>query len=648
MNAIITEIKARGNLLLNLNNQVIPPDAPVWQMNVDKAVDGTEAAMFPAAFAVDDPEAAGLDVKILFPNGDSGEEYRLTLLIDNNIPLFRGKAQPADKADNADKNEKNIRRFSLALQYRPHGFFKFPGIKLSWRLVNENTQETLDLPSHLLELYWLFKDSSDLFQRGVSVEVLRDFTCHLEKEAPPGPNHEVPLLGHASEKVMTSVVVTWVFYRVPPRYDICEGQPSFAFSYGTGYCLRLTQYLFATDDDKHCCNCIDMAAVVQALLHLIGIKDVAYVYIYPFGFLKETQLIGRGECNNPLYGKHKSRRVVDEYDPDRSYFNYHYFCVITGGMVLDACTGPHTGTEPEGQYLKNAIDPHHPFIPGYRPGTIKDIHFLNGVVKIDLMVAPKKLIFLPFTKEFMKKLGISVNRFSKKRNKYVVYSWPGPLHCPALSDQPWELFYSGIINGQGEVVKTWKLKQEVKKESIHINVHIFSGSKKSALYRFIELGSASSAPKLPYGKGDPGLGQYSAQSIDPCINRRYFWVYYNMIIDIMYYNSTADADAVNKWFQQQAESHLKDSINAYLPSVDDILCDNLAPKVGETVTVSMNPSSNINHDFIIKGQGLRLRQETPHSMSFQARKVGNVKLGILAVDKNTLLMKTKPFNIKIQ
>ncbi|HLP60513.1 MAG TPA: hypothetical protein VK186_16855, partial [Candidatus Deferrimicrobium sp.] len=507
--------------------------------------------------------------------------------------------------------------------------------------------ETLDLPSHLFELYWLFKDSSDLFQRGVSVEVLQDFISHLEKEAPPGPNHECPLPVHAREKVIT-FMVTWIFNRVPPRYDICKGQPSYTFSYGAGYCLRLTRYLSATDDDDHRCNCVDMAAVVQALLHLIGIKGVEYALMFPFGFLKETLLIGRGECNNPFYGEHKSRPVVCEYYPTRSYFKYHFFCVTTDGKVLDACTGPHTGTETLDQYLANAIDPQHPFAPCNKPGTVEDIQYLKGVVKIDLTMAPKKLIFLPFTKEFMKKLGISINRFSKKRNKYVVYSWPDLLHCPALSDQPWELFYSGIINGQGEVIKTWKLKQEVKKESIHINVHIFSGSKKSALYRFIELGSASSAPKLPYGKGDPGLGQYSTQSIDPCINRRYFWVYYNMIIDIMYYNSTADADAVNKWFQQQAETHLKNSIDADLPSVDDILCDNLTPKLNETVTVSMNPSSNISHDFFIKGQGLRLRQETPDRMSFQARKVGDVKLGILAVDKNTLLMKTKEFNLKVQ
>jgi len=645
MDAIITEIKARGNLLLSLNNQVIPPDAPLWQKDVDIAVDVTEAAMFPAAFALDDLDSSGLDVKVLFPNGDSGGDYTLTLLF-NNIPLFGGKAQPAD---NADTNEKNIRRFSLAAQYRPRDFSIVHGINLNWRLVNENTGENVELPPLQFEFYWLYSDSTDLFWRGVPVEWLRDFWCRLEGEDPPGPNHEGPLPGHAREKVIASVV-TWVFNRVPPRYDINDGSPHFTLVYGPlEFILFLARYLSATDDPGHWCNCYDMANIVQAFLHLLGIKDVAYAFMSPFGFLKETQLIGRGECNNPIYDSGKSGPLVDECDPARKPFSNHAFCITPcGGKVLDACTGPHTGVEVVDQYLENAIDPVHPAASGYKPGTVKDIHCGTGVVMIDQTVAPKKLPVLPFTKAFMKKLRISVNRFSKRRNKYVVFSWPDPTRCPSLADQPLSLFYPGLIHGQGEVIKTWKLKQEDNGKSIIINVHIFSGSKTSALYRFIELGSAGSAAELRYGKGDPGLGQYSAQSIAPGINRRYFWVYYNMIVDIVYHNCAADVNAVNKWFQQQAESHLKKSIDAYLPTVDDIACDKMAPKVGETVTVTMNALPGISYDFNVSGQGLRLRQEGSGKWVFRAYSVGDVTLTILAVDKSTLLMKAKMFDINVQ
>lgn len=652
MDAIITEIKAVGNLLLNLNNRVIPPDAPVWEKDVDKAVDGTEAAVFPAAFAVDDPDSAGLDVKMFFPNGDTGEDYSLTLLFNNNIPLFGGKAQPADNS------KKNTRRFTLALQHRPQGFFKVQGIKLSWHLVNENTGETLELPPHPFELYWLFEDSGDLFQRGVSVEVLRDFTCHLEGEGVPNNDHDGPT-GHAPEKIMASVV-TWLFNRTSPRYDIAHGSPHFTQVCGRlEFSILLAQYLSAPDDPGHWCNCYDMAAIVQVFLRLIGIKGVEYAYMYPFGYLKETQLIGRGPCNNPFYDIEKSGPVVAEDDPARRFFSNHAFCVTASGMVLDACAGPHTGTETVDQYLANAIDPVHPANPDFTPGTVNHILKGNGVMMVDQTIAPEGLPDLPLVKPFMAELGISVSGFTGGCDKYVAFSWPDPTLCPSLADQPRSVFYSGLIHGRDEVVKTWKLTQEGKEESIRINVHIFSGTKTSVLYRFIELGSSGSAAELLYGKGAPGLGQYSAQSAQAAqsaqsaapgtyLNRRYFWVYYNMIVDIVYHNSAVDVDAVNKWFQQQADAHLKDNIDAELPSVDHILCDNLAPKVGETVTVSMNPLPNISYDFLVHGQGLRLRQEAPDRMCFLASKAGDVKLGILAVDKNTLLMKTKEFDLKVQ
>ncbi|MDQ1353213.1 MAG: hypothetical protein QG657_3519 [Acidobacteriota bacterium] len=655
MEAIITEIKARGNLLLNLNNRLIPPDAPIWQKDVDKAVDGTEAAMFPAAFPLDNLDAAGLDVTVLFPGGETGGDYTLGLLYNNDIVLFSGKAQPGrsksqpdDKPGNAESGEQNTCCFTLASQHRPRGFFRVQGIKLSWRLVNENTGETLELPPLRFEFYWLYSDSIDLFWRGVPVEWLRDFTYHLEGEGLPNHDHDGPTC-HAPEKIMASVV-TWLFNRTPPLYDIAHGSPHFTRVCGRlEFSLFLAQYLFAINDSDDCCNCYDMANIVQAFLHLLGIKDVAYAFMSPFGYLKKTQLIGRGECNNPIYDSGESGPLVDECAEARKPFSNHAFCITSGGgKVLDACTGPHTGVEVKNQYLENAIDPVHFEVPGYRAGTVENIQEGKGVVIIDLTVAPKKLTVLPFTKAFMKELRISVNRFSKRRNKYVVFSWPDPFHCPALSDQHLSLFYTGLIHGQGEVIKTWKLKQEDNGKSIIINVHIFSGSKTSALYRFIELGSAGSAAELRYGKGDPGLGHYSAQSIAPGINRRYFWVYYNMIVDIVNHNSDAEVDAVNKWYRQQAKAHLKKRIDADLPSVDHILCDNLAPKVGETVTVSMNLLPNISHDFIIKGQGLRLQEEEPGKLVFRARRKGAVKLGILAVDKNTLLMKTKEFDLKVQ
>jgi hypothetical protein len=72
------------------------------------------------------------------------------------------------------------------------------------------TGEILDLPTLQFELYWLYEDSGDLYRRGVPVELLRDFTCHLEGEDPPGTDHSGHPHQHSTEKIMASVV-TWIF-----------------------------------------------------------------------------------------------------------------------------------------------------------------------------------------------------------------------------------------------------------------------------------------------------------------------------------------------------------------------------------------------------------------------------------------------------
>lgn len=646
MEAVITEIRTRGDILLSLKNRVIPPEASVWKKGTAPANDVTDAAGFPAAFPLDDLDSARLEVTVFFPGGDSGGNYTLTLMYNNNIVLFEGSAQPAD---NSCTNEKDTRCFSLVPKYRPCCFLRAYGKELNWRLINVNTNETLDMPTLLVELYWLYEDSCDLYRRGIPVEILREFDCHLDGEAPVedyqnGRPHE-----HSPEKIMASIV-TWVFNRVPPRYDIDDGLPNFSqqqICSGFKFTLSMDKYLAALNDPVHGCNCYDVANIVLAFLHLVGIRDVQYAYMQPFGYLKKTPLIGRGPCNNPFYGDKNSPPVVPENDPGRTGFSNHAFCITADGKILDACAGPHTGTETVEQYIENAVDPMYPVPAKYETGTAGNIYKGVGVTLVDQTRAPGGLPDFPLTKAFMEELGISVDAFKAQCDKYVVFSPLDPLACPFLSDQPRSLFYSDITHGLDEVVKTWKYKQKDKDEDIKINIHIFSGDKLSALYRFIELGSAFSADVLRYGKGDPALGQYSARSSAVRVNMRYFWVYYNMIVDIVYHDSTADVNAVNRWFRQQAETSLKDSIGAELPSVDDIRCDNLSPKVGDTVTVSMKPFPNIRYDFNFDGTGLRFRDEAPDKFVFRAYREGDTTLTILAVDQNTLLMKARAFELKI-
>jgi hypothetical protein len=78
-------------------------------------------------------------------------------------------------------------------------------------------------------------------------------------------------------------------------------------------------------------------------------------FLRPFGFIQGTNLIGVGLCNNPFFEANQSDRFTQPHDPKRTHFGNHAFCRL-GSQGLDACAGPHTGTETEAEYVKASID----------------------------------------------------------------------------------------------------------------------------------------------------------------------------------------------------------------------------------------------------------------------------------------------------
>jgi hypothetical protein len=85
-----------------------------------------------------------------------------------------------------------------------------------------------------------------------------------------------------------------------------------------------------------------------------------YQYMEPFGYLAETDLIGEGQCNNPLYRlapkeEDKVKLVDSKNLVGTRIFNNHAFSIIDN-KVFDACVGPHLGTETVDEYIKKAVD----------------------------------------------------------------------------------------------------------------------------------------------------------------------------------------------------------------------------------------------------------------------------------------------------
>ena len=103
-------------------------------------------------------------------------------------------------------------------------------------------------------------------------------------------------------------------------------------------------------------NCYDQAAGVHVLGSVVGIKQ-AYVFMEPFGYLNEIDLIGIGPCNNPFFPESSPylARCGENDTTIREPFGNHAF-VSCEGLVFDACAGPATGDYTHASYIAMVID----------------------------------------------------------------------------------------------------------------------------------------------------------------------------------------------------------------------------------------------------------------------------------------------------
>ncbi|KAK3166963.1 hypothetical protein OEA41_010088 [Lepraria neglecta] len=96
-------------------------------------------------------------------------------------------------------------------------------------------------------------------------------------------------------------------------------------------------------------------------------------YMKPLGYINPTALIGREDtdptngdsrCDNPFHGDKKqfaAGMLCRSDDLKRSEFNSPFYLALGRNedepYVLDACAGPHVGTEKFSKYIGALIDP---------------------------------------------------------------------------------------------------------------------------------------------------------------------------------------------------------------------------------------------------------------------------------------------------
>jgi hypothetical protein len=154
------------------------------------------------------------------------------------------------------------------------------------------------------------------------------------------------------------------------RYDVLQGRSAFGGHHYAKAPFQLMSYMnwktlppgLVTpygDKIQNVVNCYDQAAAVQALAGVVGVKAI-WVFANPYGYIKQSNLVGVGACNNPFFKSPGATitPVTTADDPARTPFGNHAFVQLNdkSGGILDACAGPHTGKESIVEYIANAVD----------------------------------------------------------------------------------------------------------------------------------------------------------------------------------------------------------------------------------------------------------------------------------------------------
>jgi hypothetical protein len=692
MDFTILEIKVKedcvGNIPLSKEGEIINLDEPIWGKGEEK---------HPAAFIIDHGNPAQLQVTVKIPGAKLGIEYKLDcccVIEDKFSLLFSGSAKAENNSDDIV--------FTVTAQPGTgiENFFFILNEELTWCVNRDQDSEGADdaQPTHL-EIYWNYAYDNILFRYGVPVEILRQiaYTCKIERQLQRSLHKRNKKM---NKNRLIFVIVQSCFFRNPPRYDVREKNRHFTEGSADGNTLDLSGYLDALFDENAVCNCADQAAVLQVFLRAAGITGVKYIYMEPFGYLRLTYLIGRGMCNNPKYnppskGKLVNSPIAAEKNKNRDFFNHHCFCILPDSNpkdpcsgcshnrekpcgeakkhgskchVLDSCAGPHTGEENLENYVSNAVDDVIPEGDEHKTGTVKNIKCYKGVTEIDWIVSVKKVDekFQPHIHEFKKLFSIDGNSskkmIGKKQEKFVICDWsflnmPGILHKKGF-----KRIYEKIIPGSDEVEKTLKFRR--KAEQIDIKLFVASKDTGHSLNRFWSMGSGSAHPELLYKRGPSYLGQYAAEYISENYSR-YFWVFHNLVFDIVFYNVTFKEKKLLQWLKRRTgcifrckkffpEKHLPTTggISIFSPQPQPDNPCKVTIKCGKKVWIKLENHPHIRYDYIFtKGSGLlpfkRHTDECAEYLVFKGCKVSENKLEFTAVDKNTLLTNPKIFTIHV-
>lgn len=536
----ILSIKPINNVLLSVNEKPIPLDTLIWHR------DGDKLNKMAVAFYVDSKNTYQFEVKLSSLKGISAGN-NIYALSRNGEGLFSGIIN----SSNTIEVKSEIVPSQLSRLYED---------SLYWYVEHEEGG-LVDLGVTNLELYWVGSHEyvPALARKGIAVETLRLFTK-------VSPRYQFPYETIRSGILVNTMaqVLTYIFNFVPPRYDIWRGAPHFVTINGwNNITLHWSAYLNAHNSDPNAIlNCYDAAAIAQYWLEYSGYTS-SYCFMQPFGYLRQTPLIGRGSCNNPFYDN-GGNPVVNPTDSSRTAFGNHAFVrLIRNYGIGDACAGPHLGTETISQYILSATDDVYPNRPRVSRGVSANVNYYKGVTSVNFIRSIKSLSEFELADDFVKMLNFSESKIKENQRKHVVGKWPLPTECPAVLGD-WKIIHEELVPGNDEVLKLWLLKKENK--MITVKIFVATDGHKLSTNRFLSLGTLYQNPDAPFETGPDDLASFSAinknEAYSHCI-----WLFHNAVLEIINHDSKTDTLEMARYYYNWAIENLIDDITEYLPSI---------------------------------------------------------------------------------
>ncbi len=543
--------------------------------------------------------------------------------------------------------------FNVKLDADYQGFVPLNNKAIDWRVYQSGEDDPIILETTNLEIYFIPNKSTAVAPYGIPIELMRSLAKYFSQASDEEVQVKYSTVRFNSAEDDTWTIqkcVDFAFKHNPPRYDNIHGAPHFLKQpiLPDNIKLYYLRWLDASSDPTAIENCYDMASVAQYLLYLMADykkANLKWAYMKPFGYLKETNLIGRGQCNNPFYGntpRWSGSKVVGQTDNKRSGFKNHAFVkIVDTNRIVDACAGPHYGTETPGAYVTAAVDTTTPAPPYYDTGVVADITYHTGVTSSIVSTnlrENKNVLDEKSRKEFIDVVGYTEDHLKLASNNIVSQKWPSPLTCIAF-DEDWFVGFQETVIDSQEVVKFWRLQKDDQTCEIHIRVSNSGG--KNSHETFIGIGSTHSHPEPIFAKGHKNLGEISAQYDD---ESRMVWVKENIVFDVESRNTLVDLKTIAIWLN----SLVSDSeLAAPLPAIKSVIPSNSVVNVGEDFSVDVDCSPGLTLSFEPVG-GIELKDIRSSRLIFKATEKSELTLTVLAVNEETGVSVSESVTIEIK